>query len=201
MKSPSLSSKPNVSSKRQRKNTRNKRRRKKTRKQSESKHGFRCCCWGMTITSVKETLCTREYLLNKYNILRILILIITLILVFVCLLYAIGSILTLELKVFWCDEYSWNSVTQHNKIENSSTGVGGCYTSKGIFIDEGIIYATDKSNTGLAISVIDTPISIFECILFFTIVMLLIFVFIKHLIKCCIDCNKTLTNEWYVLCA
>ena len=55
---------------------------------------------------------------------------ITLILLFICALYSIGSLLTLSLEDFWCKpRYTWNEIAAFNRAQNSSTGVGGCYAT------------------------------------------------------------------------
>lgn len=138
-----------------------------------------------------------KYLSNKYNLLRLLVLIITLVLLWICTLYTVGSLLTLSFEDFWCEpRYTWNEITSYNRAHNSSTGVGGCYSTVKTVPDDDKLFATDTRGSALIVTPNITPGSVFQCLVFLTNAILLIYVFVTYSIICCIDLKRTIKNEW-----
>ena len=151
------------------------------------------------IPSITETLCSKEYLCNKYNSLRFLVLLITLILLFISLLYGIGSIHTLTLQDFFCDDYQWSQVVEYNRAQNSSGGVAGCYVSTRVEVNDDVLFETDINKNALIVTQDIHTWSIFRALLFFIIIIILTFLFVKYCIISIIDCKKTANDEWYVI--
>ena len=145
-------------------------------------------------------LLSKEYLLNKYNLLRIVVLIVALVLLFLCILYGVGSIITLELDDFWCsNHYSWNEVAEYNRANNESLGVGGCYVADKLQFDEDKVFGTGSSPSAL-VPIVDITVSgIFKLIMYTGICIAIVWVLMKYILACLIDCRKTVNSEWYVL--
>ena len=144
-------------------------------------------------------LLTKEYLLNKYNLLRFVVLIVALILLFVCILYGIGSVITLELQDFWCTKYTWDEVTQYNRANNHSLGVNNCHVSDKLRVDEEKVFGTGAGKSAFVPIVVMTTPGIFKLLLYAAICIVLVWVLIRYSLGCLIDCRKAATNEWYVL--
>ena len=140
---------------------------------------------------------TKEYLLNKFNLLRFAVLIVTFLLLFVCILYGVGSVISLELDDFWCsNQYSWNEIAQYNRENNYSLGVGGCYVAQRRQFDENKVFATDSSESALVPTQVTTVSAIFKMITYTIISIVIVYILIKHISACVVDCRKTVTNEW-----
>ena len=151
------------------------------------------------IPPITETLCSKEYFSNKYNSLRFLVLLITLILLFISLLYGIGSIHTLTLQDFFCDDYQWSQVVEYNRLQNSSNGVGGCYTSTRVEVNDNVLFETDINENALIVTIDIDTWSIFRALCFFIVTIILTFLFVKYCFISIIDCKKTINDEWYVM--
>ena len=121
---------------------------------------------------------------------------ITLILSFVCILYGVGSVETLSLEDFWCQKHTWDEVASHNRGLNNTYGVGECYRSSRVYFDTEKLYETDVNKNALIVASDTRPGSIIKSILFFIVVLVLLFLFLKYLFICCNDCNKTIKDEW-----
>ena len=144
-------------------------------------------------------LCTKQYLNNKFNILRLIVLIITSVLLFVCILYGFGSVLTLELEEFWCEEYTWDEIVQHNQANNQSHGVPGCYRQRVLDFQFDTVFSTDVNDNGLSVAKHVYFLSVIKSILFFTISLILLCLLIFHTLACITDCKTTVLGHWYVL--
>lgn len=145
-----------------------------------------------------KTLLTRDYLCNKFNILRLFVLGITFILLNVAILYAVGSVLTLQYEDFWCPNYSWEEIISHHKAENSSFGDTECHTGNRLTVSNEKLYATDVNNSALIAAILFNIRSIVKCLIFTVLAILLLYLLVKYSIVCLIDCKKTINNEWYV---
>ena len=143
-------------------------------------------------------LCSREYLSNKFNWLRIFVLIVTLLLLFVCVLYGFGGVLTLELEDFWCDKYNWTQIVQINQANNASRGIGGCYTKTTLEFQFNKVFSTDVNDNTLTVTTNIHFETITKSMIFFIICMILLYLFLCHTLKCVVDCKKTVGSQWYV---
>lgn len=148
--------------------------------------------------ALRQTLLSRQYLCNKFNCLRVVVLMITILLILICTLYASGSLLTLKLQDFWCDEYSWDEIVAANSAVNSSIGIGGCYTSTRVTVNDAVLYETDVNHNALTVVEKITPMSIIKCIMFSGITVGLVYLLVYHCWRCLLDCKKTIDDEWYV---
>lgn len=150
--------------------------------------------------SLSDTLLSKEYCLNRYNLLRGFSLIVCLTLFFISLLYCSSSLYKLELADFWCQEYSYDEILQHNRALNSSKGLGNCYRdeNKGLYADHSKLFSkNDKSDAFVA--KIESNVSgshIIKLLLFSIPVCGFLSLFFYYLLICFIDCNKTIKNEW-----
>ena len=145
-------------------------------------------------------LLTKEYLLNKYNLLRFVVLIVALVLVFVCMLYGVGSVTTLELEDLWCPEqYTWDEVTQHNRENNRPLGTDDCYVAGKLRADVDELFGADSSQTAFVPAPLITAPAIFKLILYTGTWMVLVWILVKYTLSCLVDCRKAVNDEWYVL--
>ena len=171
----------------------------KKRKRSKAK-GYKLKSNSIDPTSETNTwnlLFTKEYLLNKYNLLRLVILIVAFILLLICILYGVGSVITLELDDFWCtDQYSWDEVAEYNRENNNSLGVGGCYVANKLQFDENKVFATNSSESALVPVPVVTVPAIFKAVIYSTICIGIVSILIKYTLTCFTDCQKTVKNEW-----
>lgn len=145
------------------------------------------------------TLFTKEYLLNKYNLLRFIVLIVSLILLFVCILYGVGSVISLELEDIWCSkQYTWEEIAQHNRKNNNSLGVGDCYMSGKLRVDDAKLFSTDSTQTAYLPTPVITATAVAKSILYTATSIVLVWILVKYTLACIIDCRKAANNEWYV---
>lgn len=145
---------------------------------------------------LKQTLFSKEYINNKYNLLRIIVLSINLILLLVCILYGVGSVLILSLDDIWCKYYTWGEVSQQNRQLNNSTGVGGCYQANNVQRDLDKLLATEVTETGLKAEDDINFGNVIKSMIFFSMALILIILFFTYLFVCLVDCKKTVTDEW-----
>eukprot|EP01084_Bolivina_argentea_P259077 437024_1 len=125
---------------------------------------------------------------NHYNILRIIMLLMTLISFFITLLYGVGQILTLKLDDYFCEPKTLSEIHQHSSQNNLNEGdLGSCWTTNH--------YQSDQHKTYFAgymagyKAVLDrSDINVFYCIVFFSISLYLIIIFIYFLSHFIIDC-------------
>ena len=150
--------------------------------------------------SLSQTVFTKEYCLNQYNILRGFSLVVCLILFFISLLYCCSSLYQLELAAFWCDEYNYDEILQHNRAINSDKGIGGCYRDKrkGLYFDHGKLFSkNDESDAFMAkMNGNVSALNVLELLLFSIPVCGFAILFSYYLFICFIDCRKTLHNKW-----
>ena len=106
-------------------NGRNKRMKKKTSIRIRTKT--------ITCKHIGETLLSKEYLTNRFNLLRLVVLIVAMLLLFTCILYGVGSILILSLNDFWCNSYTWDEISNYNRLNNNAMGVGACFVSSRLY--------------------------------------------------------------------
>ena len=145
-----------------------------------------------------KLLVSKEYLSNKYNLLRLAILIVALILLFICILYGVGSVITLKLDDFWCSNpYSWNEIAQYNRENNNSRGVGGCYTADALEFDPNKVFATGSNESALVPKPVITVSAVFKSVTYAMICIVIVWILIKYILICLQDCRKTVNNEWY----
>lgn len=208
----SVSRQVSISSKHRRKHSRSRsrsihsRRRKKSRRSRVSrdltpKSNCNALCTGCSDINPKEsceTICTPEYLGNKFNLLRVVVLIITIILLGTSILYSVGSVLTLELSDIWCPEYTWEEIVEHNRENNNPLGEGDCYVTGRLHFNDEKLFATDLSENGLTVASNVYFWSLVKCTMFLVLSIILIYVFLTHSCLCLIDFKKTWANEWYV---
>ena len=142
-----------------------------------------------------DQLFTAEYCTNRFNWLRLITLLITFILLFVCILYCVGSLLTLELDDFWCDKYSWNEIHNYNKEKNESMGAGGCYVAGRIAFDETKLFATNSEENALVVAPNINFACIIKSLVFGIISFALLSIIIKYILVCFVDCKYILKDE------
>lgn len=137
-----------------------------------------------------------RYLSNQHNLLRFFVLIVTIILLFICVLYGIGSLLTLTLEDFWCSPYTWDEIADYNRIHNHSYGIGSCYATNRVTVNNTKLFATDINDSGLIVSKDINRKSIAKSSSFLIISLMLTYLIVKYTAICCIDCKRTCTNDW-----
>lgn len=169
--------------------------RHKKHKKARPHNSTRQSSWS-SIPPLSQTLFSKEYITNKYNLLRIFVLQVTIILLFVCILYGVGSVLTLTLDDIWCKNYNWQDAYEHNYEQNSAEGVGGCYRSTLVISDIDKLLATEVSETGLKATDDINFWNIVKSMLFFSVAAILTILLFKYLFLCFSDCHKTVKNEW-----
>lgn len=147
---------------------------------------------------ITQTLLSKAYLINRFNLLRVIILIVAAILLIVCILYGLGSILTLSLKDFWCPEYSWDEISSYNRLNNESTGIGGCYVSPRLTLDFEKLTQTDVNKNALKVTTNVHSWGIIKLLVFFSIALTLLYLLLKYCLVSLIDCKKTYNGDWYV---
>ena len=149
---------------------------------------------------VGQAILSKEYLCNKFNLLRLVVLIVTMLLLFTCILYGVGSILVLSLDDFWCDDsFTWDEISNHNRLVGEATGVGNCYVSQTCSpLDHGKVFATDVNENALVVKTNIYPWAVIKLLLFFMIASVLLFLLIKYCLLSVTDCKKTLNGDWYV---
>ena len=141
---------------------------------------------------------TAEYCANRFNWLRLIVLVISFILLFICILYCVGSVLTLELDDFWCDDYSWRQIINYNKLNNQSQGVGGCYISQKLSVDDTKLFATGNEENALVVTPNFNVPCIIKSVLYGAIALGLLLVIIKYIWICFKDCQHVVNDELYV---
>ena len=152
--------------------------------------------------NIGQTLLSKEYLCNKFNLLRLVVLIVTMLLLFTCILYGVGSILVLSLDDFWCDSYTWDEISNHNRLNGEATGVGGCYVSQAnLPLNDAKLFATDVNENALVVKTNIYPWAVIKLLVFFLIACVLLFLFVKYCLRCLTDCKTTLKGDWCVLVA
>ena len=151
-------------------------------------------------TSISDTLFSKEYCFNQYNLLRGFSLVVCLILFFISLLYCTSSMYKLELADFWCDQYSYQEILQHNRMLNSSKGVGNCFRDelKGLYVDHGKLFGKNDQSDAFVAKIKDniTSSDVLELLLFSVLVCGFASLFLYYLLICLIDCRKTIQNDW-----
>lgn len=143
-------------------------------------------------------LCSREYFANRYNLLRIFSLTITLLLLGASFLYSFGAIYDLSLSDIWCDTNelrSWDEVVAHNVKEEDPSGVGGCWRSKVPSTDDEQLFATVGGGFKDATVSLES-FNVIKLCLYAIIFICLFSLFIGYGHQTVVDCKKTANSEW-----
>eukprot|EP01083_Nonionella_stella_P183440 662958_1 len=78
---------------------------------------------------------------NRYILIRLLLTLLTLLMMFLCILYAIGQITTLNIQEFICANKPIEEIRQHSQIYNLPHGTtSGCWTSKGVKANQDLLF-------------------------------------------------------------
>ena len=140
----------------------------------------------------------KEHFWNKYNCLRVVALLLTLIFLIICLLYGVGSIYILELENFWCPKYSLEEIIENSKSKGLSKGEGGCYVSKLRGADEKKLFAKGDNLNAFQATQFVNFWALTQFILFFFLYFALFITFVSYLFHYCKDCQHFARKEWYV---
>ena len=153
----------------------------------------RCCCIACVVK-----ICSSEYCVNKYNLLRILSLLLTFALLIVTFLYSVGAVYQLTLSRCWCDDaipLSWDEIVDNSISQNTTIGAGGCWKSKLAETDDELLFGSIYGGFETAVARIN-PESVTKLILFGLVFIGLLSLFIGYFIATLKDCKKTIKNEW-----
>ena len=127
-------------------------------------------------------------------------LIITAMLLFIAIMYSVGSVFILVLDDFWCPQYTWEEVTSYHRSINVTRGTpASCYVSTQVYLNKMKLFATDLNDNALDIRVVLNFDHIGKATAFGIVALVLLIVLIKYTCVCFIDCKKSVNNEWYVL--
>ena len=138
-----------------------------------------------------------KYLLNRWNILRLFMLIVTGLLLLIAIMYSFGSVLILQLDDFWCARYTWDEITSYHRSINATTGTArSCYISTQIYLNKEKLFATDLNDNALSIKITIDFDHVGKAIAFGILGLVLLIILIKYTVVCLIDCKKSMNNEW-----
>ena len=89
-------------------------------------------------------LCTSDVWCNIYFILRIFLLVVDLMLLFLCIIYGIGQITTLDLSKYVCNTQSLEDIYEYSQNYNLTNGTNiECMISKGVIVDNDLLFSND----------------------------------------------------------
>ena len=135
---------------------------------------------------------------NGNNILRLIILLINLLFICICLLYAFGQISKLELDDYFCEPKTLEEIRQHSIDNNLNEGTTeGCWTTANDKVDEEKLfnagsYLAYHSKLNLNAG------NIVKCVLFLIMALVLIIIFIMYFVKTLKDCHTFWKGNWSV---
>lgn len=79
---------------------------------------------------------------NIYFVLRIFLLLVSLMLLFLCIIYGIGQITKLDLANYFCQTNSLDSIYKHSQNYNLTNGTSDeCFVSKGLIVDNDLLFS------------------------------------------------------------
>ena len=136
---------------------------------------------------------------NRYNILRLIMLMITLLFICICGLYGMGQVLSLQLDDYFCETKTLQEIHQHSIENNLNQGTNeGCWTTSNNKVDqEKLFYAGSYIAYQ---SVWDLNITnIAKCILFLLVAVFLFIVFIVFTVETFSDCSRFWKQNWFVI--